>query len=262
MNLMALPTRLTSTCRSRSGSPTSASGTSASMSSMQLEPLSRARASASGFSVSSSTVASENVDRLELELARFDLREVEDVVDDDEQRVGRRRDGLAGIRAAPAVSRCVERELGHADDAVHRRADLVAHVREELALGAVGLFRRLFRVDECDGCLVALGVEFLQVRRHLVQAVGQLAELVAAVERNHRVPIARADPDGAALEQTDRLGDGMCHGHRAQEDEQGAGGKTHDTQVDDAPVLVRHFRVLGEQDLTALFVMASTVVTN
>ncbi len=29
-----------------------------------------------------------------------------------------------------------ERQRGHADDAVHRRADLVAHVGEELALGA------------------------------------------------------------------------------------------------------------------------------
>ena len=32
----------------------------------------------------------------------------------------------------------VEHELGHADDAVHRRADLVAHVGQELALRAVG----------------------------------------------------------------------------------------------------------------------------
>ncbi len=31
-----------------------------------------------------------------------------------------------------------EEEIGEADDAVHRRADLVAHVREEVALGAVG----------------------------------------------------------------------------------------------------------------------------
>ena len=34
----------------------------------------------------------------------------------------------------------VERQVGHADDAVHRRANLVAHVGEELALGAVGGF--------------------------------------------------------------------------------------------------------------------------
>ena len=42
-----------------------------------------------------------------------------------------------GTRAA----RCevgVEHQLGHADDAVHRRADFVAHVRQKLALGPVG----------------------------------------------------------------------------------------------------------------------------
>ena len=39
VNLMALPTRLTRTCRSRPGSPTSASGTSAAMSREQLEAL-------------------------------------------------------------------------------------------------------------------------------------------------------------------------------------------------------------------------------
>ena len=32
----------------------------------------------------------------------------------------------------------IEEEAGHADDAVHGRADLVAHVGEELALGAGG----------------------------------------------------------------------------------------------------------------------------
>ena len=36
----------------------------------------------------------------------------------------------------------VERQLGHADDAVHRRADLVAHVGEKLALGVVRRFGR------------------------------------------------------------------------------------------------------------------------
>ena len=30
-------------------------------------------------------------------------------------------------------------QVGHADDRVHRRADLVAHVGEELALGSRGL---------------------------------------------------------------------------------------------------------------------------
>ena len=40
------------------------------------------------------------------------------------------------VRCSP--ERVLEREFGHADDAVHGRADLVAHVREEFALGAAG----------------------------------------------------------------------------------------------------------------------------
>ena len=39
----------------------------------------------------------------------------------------------------------VEHQLGHADHAVHRRADLVAHVGQELALGPIGRLGRLTR---------------------------------------------------------------------------------------------------------------------
>ena len=54
-------------------------------------------------------------------------------------------------RASPASDRCpdevalfvvepgLEQQAGHADHAVHRRADLVAHVRQELVLGARGV---------------------------------------------------------------------------------------------------------------------------
>ena len=37
----------------------------------------------------------------------------------------------------------VEGQVGHAEDAVHGRADLVAHVRQEFALGAVGSLGRV-----------------------------------------------------------------------------------------------------------------------
>jgi hypothetical protein len=41
----------------------------------------------------------------------------------------------------------IEREVRHADDAVHRRADLMAHVGEELAFGAARLLGGLARVQ-------------------------------------------------------------------------------------------------------------------
>ena len=51
-----------------------------------------------------------------------------------------------------------ERQIGHADDAVHRRPDLVAHVGEELALGAAGVHGAVARRDH-------VGVERAQFRR-------------------------------------------------------------------------------------------------
>ena len=71
---------------------------------------------------------------LERQLPRLDLREVENVVDERQQRLGRvlhRPQVLALLRGQLRP----ERQLRHADDAVHRRADLMAHVRQELALG-------------------------------------------------------------------------------------------------------------------------------
>ena len=51
-----------------------------------------------------------------------------------------RGDGL-GVLALVGVELGVEQQLGHADHAVHRRADLVAHVGQELGLQPRGLER-------------------------------------------------------------------------------------------------------------------------
>jgi hypothetical protein len=78
--------------------------------------------------------------RLEAQLAGLDLREVQDVVDDGQQRVGRALDG--GSEAALArIELRIQQQLGHAEHAVHGRADLVRHAREEFALGAARAFR-------------------------------------------------------------------------------------------------------------------------
>ena len=89
---------------------------------------------------------------LELELARLDLREVEDVVDDGEERIGCGADGLDEVRRL-RVELLVEQQAGHTDDRVHRRTNLVAHAGQELALGATGRFGRrhhLFFVSDVE----------------------------------------------------------------------------------------------------------------
>ncbi len=77
----------------------------------------------------------------------LDLGEVEDLVDQGEKLPRRAVDGAR-------VGLLLRRYLGlaeqadHAEDAVHGRADLVAHGREEARLGAVGSLRLLPRVGE------------------------------------------------------------------------------------------------------------------
>ena len=54
----------------------------------------------------------------------------------------------------------VQQQFGHAHDSVHGRADFVAHVGQELALGAIGGFGRFFRpLQICFGLLSARYVD-------------------------------------------------------------------------------------------------------
>ena len=86
-------------------------------------------------------------DALQIEPPRLDLREVQDVVQEREQRPGRELDGLEAL-ALLAVELRLERDVRHADDGVHRGADLVAHVGQELRLEARGLERLVARLGQ------------------------------------------------------------------------------------------------------------------
>src|SRR6185503_16667214 len=83
--------------------------------------------------------------RAELEAPRFDLGKVEDVVDDGEQRLGRSLGNLEILLLSRSEVRS-ERELEHPEHPVHGRADLVAHVREELALRVARRLRGFARL--------------------------------------------------------------------------------------------------------------------
>ena len=74
-----------------------------------------------------------------IHLACFDLAEVQDVVDDGQQGIARVADGL-GVVALFLVEFRIHQQTAHADDRVHRRADLVTHGGKEGTLGFVGCF--------------------------------------------------------------------------------------------------------------------------
>ena len=67
-------------------------------------------------------------DGLQFQATRLDLGEIQNVVDHTQERFRRGLDGqevVALLRAEVGI----QRQLCHPDDAVHRRADFVAHVR-------------------------------------------------------------------------------------------------------------------------------------
>ena len=76
------------------------------------------------------------VDGIELDPAGLQLRDVEDVVDDGQQILARRLDRL-GEGLLLQVEPARQQQARHAQHAIHRRADLVAHVREEFGLRLV-----------------------------------------------------------------------------------------------------------------------------
>ena len=130
-----------------------------------LEPF-LFRAQRQGFQQLRQVVADRKRNRFELELAHLDLREVEDVVEDTQERIGRAL-GHAEILALLRRQRRVERELGHADDAVERRPNLMAHIRQELALGLVCLLSDVRRRHQLRGTLADLSIEVFGQRAQL-----------------------------------------------------------------------------------------------
>ena len=96
------------------------------------------------------------VDHLDVDLSRLDLREVEDVVDHGEQRLRGLADRLR-VLALLAVQARREQQAGHPDHPVHRRADLMAHVGQELRLQPRGLHGLRVRDGEVVLDALALG---------------------------------------------------------------------------------------------------------
>src|SRR5204863_10075140 len=75
----------------------------------------------------------------QLEFAGFDFGKVEDIIDDGEQRiaaVANRFDQLALFGGQFRF----QQQAGHGNDAVHRRANFMAHVGQKVGFGAGGGF--------------------------------------------------------------------------------------------------------------------------
>ena len=196
-------------------------------------------------------VAQVEGDGFEHQLARFDLGEIEHLIDDAEQAVGGFLDGRQVILLARAELALLQ-QVGEAKDAVERGADLVAHVGQELGLDAAG-FQSLLacevQLDVLDldgfqvlphvlgGLLNAVLQFFLRVLQglgHAVDAGGQLIHLMAAQRRQAGFQVAVLElgdtgldlaqwlVDAAAHTQSEQGGDGKAAGDQQQAGEQAA----------------------------------------
>ena len=79
------------------------------------------------------------IDDFEVDLAGLELRDVQNVVDQGEQRFG----AVAHRDRTFALFRCqigLQQQPIHPNDAVHRRTNLVGHIGQEIRFGAVRLF--------------------------------------------------------------------------------------------------------------------------
>ena len=152
---------------------------------------------------------------LELQPSGLDLGEVEDVVDHGEQAL--RRGPHRGREVAlPRQQIGREQQLGQAEHAVHRRPDLVAHVGQELGLGAaggvggvagrdqlvVGAGDPLERGRQRAGALADLGLER---GRGLEQREAAAAlQIHRPLDPGHQLVVDPAQPRDLALELLDR----------------------------------------------------------
>ena len=144
---------------------------------------------------------------LQFELAGLDLGEVENVVDDGQQRIGAAAGGLDVI-ALLVGQFGVEQQRGHADDAVHGRADLVAHVGQELGLGERGFLELLVERDEggvaldelllafAQGPVGGVALQQVQVGPRVIANAGDQLDLVRQLDQ----VIIRAEGKGLAFD--------------------------------------------------------------
>ena len=122
----------------------------------------------------------------DIELAGFDFGKIENVVDDGEQRITRIAHRIQH-QALLVIQFGLREQIGHADDAVHRRADFVAHRGQEIGLGLGRRFGLIARHPELRLGFLALGYVFLDA-----EEIGDLASLIGQRGERNVLPIRLA----------------------------------------------------------------------
>jgi hypothetical protein len=125
-----------------------------------------------------------DVKLLHLEAPGLDLRQVENVVDDRQETPSRFRDHI-GMPLRPVGQGAAGEQFGRHEYAVHRRADLMAHGREEFGFRPVGALGLLGGSSEVARAIGDFLLEPLQMTGDLLIAGSDVAEHGVEAVREH-----------------------------------------------------------------------------
>ena len=201
-------------------------------------------------------VAQAERDMLQLQLARFQLREVEDVVDDAKQVARRFLDGLHVVGLARGQAG-FQQLAGKTDDPVERGTQFVGHVGQKLRLDPRRLLRPFLGHVEFDVLDLDLLQSFAQVRGglidillHLFVIFGErLGHGVDAVFQHIQLAGELAADPGIEpplpdlVHRLHHVGDGLGHALDQTEAKQGTEGdpdEHHDHRKEGVAVLQQH----------------------
>jgi hypothetical protein len=151
----------------------------------------------------------------ECQLLGLDLGQIQDIVDDLEQMLGRVAEPVQLLDLAWR-ERILSHEMRIADDGVHRGADLVAHVRQEGAFGAIGALGSglgRFQLGGADGDqflqMPTIGLQFacrLHTLGDVLNDAQRIERLARIIERQFSAFLDPADALGGLNAVSDPVG--------------------------------------------------------
>ncbi len=183
---------------------------------------------------------------LQLQFRTLDAREVENVVDDLQQVLGglRRKGGVLDLLLGHLGG---FQQLQHAQHAVHGRAQFVAHHRQEIGFGVVGLFRFLAGLDQLRHRLMLFAAGLFQRLGEVVDVLRQRAQFGVIDDRQRGFVVAVLNRLDRIADIADRLRQAAGQAPRQHEGEE-QGEQREDPGLEQDFLLALAEGIVGQPD--------------
>jgi hypothetical protein len=176
------------------------------------------------------------------QLAGLDLRQIQHVVQHRQQQAARTANHVEPL--ALHRGQVAERHhLGHREHAVQGRADLVAHIGQELGLQDVGGVGGVAGLLQLAHGALQVFLALVQLAQQVVEALGQAGEqIVGGVHRDRLEAAARGHLAHGARQALHRLDDAVGQAPRQEERDAHPAEQQHEAEGDE---LGQHRREFG-----------------